>query len=125
KGGRFLFRRKVTRITQANGRVTGVELDDGSMIDARIVVNIAGPHSFVINRMVGVEDGMQVKTRALRHEVHHVPGPPGIDYEHEGFHVSDGDNAIYFRPETGNSILIGSEDPPCVPQDWVEDPDEF
>ena len=29
--------------------------------------------------------------------------------EADGFHTSDGDTGIYFRPETGNSILIGSE----------------
>lgn len=125
RGARFLFRRKVTAILQARERVAGVRLDDGSEIAAQIVVNVAGPHSFVINRMAGVEEGMRVKTRALRHEVHHVGAPPGVDFEHEGFHVSDGDNAIYFRPETGNSILIGSEDPPCDPQVWVEDPDSF
>ncbi len=94
-------------------------------IDAGIVVNVAGPHSFVINRMAGVEDGMKIKTKALRHEVHHVPSPPGFDYEKDGHHVSDGDNAIYFRPETGNHILIGSEDPDCDPQVWVENPDDF
>src|SRR5436309_4756049 len=49
-------------------------------IDAPIVVNVAGPHSFVINRMAGVEDDMNVKTRALRHEVHHVPAPPDFDF---------------------------------------------
>ena len=103
----------------------GVTLDDGSEIDAKIVVNVAGPHSFVINRMAGVEDGMNIKTKALRHEVHHVPSPPGFDYENDGHHVSDGDNAIYFRPETGNHILIGSEDPDCDPQVWVENPDDF
>ena len=75
--------------------------------------------------MAGVEDGMKIKTKALRHEVHHVPSPPGFDYEKDGHHVSDGDNAIYFRPETGNHILIGSEDPDCDPQVWVENPDDF
>jgi sarcosine oxidase subunit beta len=125
RGARFLFRRTVTGILRSNGRVCGIRLDDGSEIDARIVVNAAGPHSFVINRMAGVEDGMRVKTRALRHEVHHVPAPPGIDVERDGYHVSDADSAIYFRPENGNTMLIGSEDPPCDPQIWVDDPDSF
>jgi sarcosine oxidase subunit beta len=125
KGGRFVFRRTVTAIRRANGRVAGVTLEDGTEIDAPVVVNVAGPHSFVVNRMAGVEDGMRVKTKALRHEVHHVPAPDGFDYEHQGYHVSDGDNAIYFRPETGNNILVGSEDPPCDPQVWVEEPDQF
>ena len=125
KGGRFLFKRKVTEIRRDNGRVGGVTLDDGQEIEAKIVVNVAGPHSFVINRMAGVEDGMKIKTHALRHEVHHVPSPPGFDFEKDGCHTSDGDNAIYFRPETGNHILIGSEDPDCDPQVWVENPDDF
>ncbi len=125
KGGRFLFRTKVKEIRRGGGRVEGVTLEDGTDIDAPIVVNVAGPHSFVINRMAGVEDGMNIKTKALRHEVHHVPAPEDFDYDHEGRHVSDGDNAIYFRPETGNHILIGSEDPDCDPQVWVENPDDF
>ena len=75
--------------------------------------------------MAGVEDEMNVKTRALRHEVHHVPSPPDFDFEHDGFHTSDGDTGIYFRPESGNHILIGSEDPECDPQVWVDDPDSY
>ena len=62
------------------------------------MVNVAGPHSFVINRMAGVEDEMNVKTRALRHEVHHVPSPPDFDFEHDGFHTSDGDTGHLLPP---------------------------
>jgi sarcosine oxidase, subunit beta len=125
RGGEFLYRAQVAEIRRANGRVAGVTLADGMEIDAPIVVNVAGPHSFVINRMAGVEDEMNVKTRALRHEVHHVPAPPDYDYEHHGYHTSDGDTGIYFRPESGNNILIGSEDPDCDPKVWVDDPDHF
>jgi sarcosine oxidase subunit beta len=123
-GGEFLFKAEVAEIRRSNGRVQGVTLADGHEIDAPIVVNVAGPHSFVINRMAGVEDGMKVKTRALRHEVHHVPAPPDFDFEADGYHTSDGDTGIYFRPESGNHILIGSEDPDCDPRQWVE-PDKF
>jgi sarcosine oxidase, subunit beta len=125
KGGEFMFRAAVGDIRRENGRVQGVTLTDGQEIDAPIVVNVAGPHSFVINRMAGVEDDMNVKTRALRHEVHHVPAPPDFDFEHDGFHTSDGDTGIYFRPESGNHILIGSEDPDCDPRVWVDDPDNY
>jgi sarcosine oxidase subunit beta len=125
KGGRFLFDTRIVEIRRSGGRVLGVTLDSGEEIDAPVVVNVAGPHSFVINRMAGVEETMNIKTRALRHEVHIVPAPPGVDFEHEGFHTSDGDQGIYFRPEAGNNILIGSEDPPCDPQVWLEDPDHF
>jgi sarcosine oxidase subunit beta len=124
-GGEFLFRKQVGEIRRADGRVTGVTLTDGTEIDAPVVVNVAGPHSFLINRMAGVEDEMNVKTRALRHEVHHVPSPPDFDFEEDGFHTSDGDTGIYFRPESGNHILIGSEDPECDPQVWVDNPDSY
>ena len=125
KGGRFRFNTKIVEVRRSDGRVRGVTLDSGEEIDAPVVVNVAGPHSFVINRLAGVEETMNIKTRALRHEVHIVPAPPGIDYEHEGFHTSDGDQGIYFRPEAGNNILIGSEDPPCDPQVWVDDAETF
>ena len=100
-------------------------LKSGEQIDCKVLVNVAGPHSFIINQMAGVEDDMNINTKALRHEVHHVSSPPGFDFEKDGVHTSDGDNAIYFRPETGNSILIGSEDPECDPKEWIPNPDEF
>ena len=124
-GGEFLFNNEIKEIRQEEGKVLGVTLKTGEQIDAPIVVNVAGPHSFVINRMAGVEEEMNIKTKALRHEVHHVPSPEGFDFEKDGFHTSDGDNYIYFRPETGNTILIGSEDPLCDPKEWIEDPDNY
>ena len=124
-GGEFLFNSEITEIRQQNGRVEGVTLKSGEQIDSPILVNVAGPHSFVINRMADVEKEMNIKTRALRHEVHHVPSPEGFDFEKDGFHTSDGDNSIYFRPETGNTILIGSEDPLCDPKEWISDPDNY
>ena len=124
-GGEFLFDSEIIEICQKSGKVSGVILKTGEQIDASIVVNVAGPHSFVINQMAGVEDQMNIKTKALRHEVHHVPSPDGFDFEKDGFHTSDGNNAIYFRPETGNTILIGSEDPQCDPQEWIADPDDY
>lgn len=124
-GGKFLFNSEVTEIRQAGGKVLGVTLADGTKIDAPVVVNVAGPHSFVINRMAGVENSMNIKTKALRHEVHHVPSPEGFNFETDGTHTSDGDNAIYFRPETGNSILVGSEDPDCDNKEWIANPDVF
>jgi sarcosine oxidase subunit beta len=125
RGGLFRFNAEVAAIRIGADRVLGVSLRSGEDIDAPIVVNVAGPWSFVINRMAGVESEMNIKTRALRHEVHHVPAPPDIDLEHHGFHVSDGDQAIYFRPEIGNTFLVGSEDPDCDPHVWVDTPDDY
>ena len=124
-GGEFIFDREIIEIRQESGKASGVILKTGEQIDASIIVNVAGPHSFVINQMAGVEDQMNIKTKALRHEVHHVPSPDGFDFEKDGFHTSDANNAIYFRPETGNTILIGSEDPQCDPQEWIADPDDY
>ncbi|MBI3761657.1 MAG: FAD-binding oxidoreductase [Chloroflexi bacterium] len=124
-GAQYIFNKKIVEIRRDADKVIGVTLDDGEKIDAPVVVNVAGPHSFVINRMAGVEEGMKIKTKALRHEVHHVFSPQGFDFEHNGFHTSDGDNGIYFRPEIANSILVGSEDPECDPKTWIEDPDNF
>ena len=125
KGAEFLFNAEVTRIRTEDNRVVGVDLADGQSFDAPIVVNVAGPHSFVINEMAGVADSMNIKTRALRHEVHHVPAPPAMDWDRSGLLVGDDDMGTYFRPEVGNNILLGSQDPECDPQEWVADPDDF
>ena len=38
--------------------------------------------------------------------------------------VSDSDISVYSRPETGNHVLVGSEDPECDPRIFV-DPDDW
>ena len=124
-GAEFRFNAEVSEIRNASGQVAGITLANGDSIDAPIVVNVAGPHSFLINRMAGVESGMNIKTAALRHEVHHVPSPKGTDFEKEGTVAHDADLGIYFRPETGNSLIVGSADPECDPKEWIDDPEEF
>ncbi len=125
KGGRFQFGAEVSQIRRRGGRVAGVTLRNGDSYDTPVVVNAAGPHSFVINRMAGVEQGMRIRTRALRHEVHVVPSPEGFDFGRDGLVTLDGDTGAYCRPEVGNSILLGSEDPECDPREWVDDPDDY
>ena len=49
----------------------------------------------------------------------------GIDFESTGLVVSDSDIGVYCRPEQGNFVLVGSEDPPCDAHQWVDDPDNF
>lgn len=123
-GGTFLFNRAVTGILQAGGRVSGVSLNDGVEIHAPVVVNVAGPYSSNINAMAGALDDMTISTRVLKQEVAHVPAPEGFDFFNDGFIVSDSDISCYVRPEKGNFILIGSEDPPCDPREFV-DPDTY
>ncbi len=123
-GAVFRFNANVDEIRRSGGRIAGVTIAGGEEIDAPVVVNVSGPHSWKVNRMAGVEEGMRIRTRALRHEVCHVPSPKGFDYERNGYVFNDGETGIYIRPETGNHILIGSEDPECDERQWV-DPDDF
>lgn len=123
-GGVFQFNSRVASIDQNDGRVSGVTLESGVRIESAVVVNVAGPHSFKINEMAGVADKMKIKTKALRHEVPHVPAPADYAIDTAGMVTSDSDIATYTRPASGGQILIGSEDPECDEQLWV-DPDDF
>jgi sarcosine oxidase subunit beta len=124
RGGEFLFNTEVIDILTRDGRATGVKLNGGKEMQAPVIVNAAGPHSFKINRMAGVEENMRVRTRALKREVCHVPSPKGLDFTSQGAMFSDGDTGSYARPEVGNNILVGSLDPICDHQEWV-DPDDY
>lgn len=123
-GADFLFNTEVVDILKKDGRASGVALKNGNKIYAPVVINVAGPHSYLINRMAGIEDQMNIKTRALRVEVAHVPSPEGVDWENTGVITSDSDTGVYTRPEVGNHVLIGSEEPKCDPLEYV-DPDNY
>jgi sarcosine oxidase, subunit beta len=124
KGGAFVFGKKVVEILKSDNRITGVVLDDGETINTGVVINVAGPHSSKVNRMAGADGDMKITTRALKQEVVHVPSPDGFDFEETGLVVSDSDISCYSRPESGNHILIGSEDPECDTREFV-DPDDW
>ncbi len=121
KGARFLFDSEVVAIRRHDGRVEGITLKSGDAFDAPVVVNAAGPHSFIINRLAGIDGTMNVTTRALRHELHYLPAP---DVELLPF-ISDDDLGGYCRSEVGHTMLIGSQDPACDPKEWIDDPDDF
>ncbi len=121
KGSTFRFNETVTEILKEDGRVSGVALASGERILAPVVLNVGGPASARINEMAGVTGDMTITTRPLRQEVAHVPSPSGFNFEKDGIVVSDSDIGCYIRPEHGNHILIGSEDPPCDKHDWVDD----
>jgi len=123
-GGTFWFNTEVTAINQADGRVEGITLADGRTVSAPVVVNVAGPHSSILNKMAGVYESMNIKTAALRHEVHHIPAPAGYDFMANGVVGADDDVGFYFRPEVGNNVLLGSVDADCDPHEIV-DPDNF
>ncbi|MFT5657130.1 MAG: sarcosine oxidase subunit beta [Gammaproteobacteria bacterium] len=123
-GGEFQFNAEVIEIRKdSSGRVIGVKLSDQTEIDARVIVNVAGPHSSKINEMAAATSDMGISTRALKQEVVHVPMPID-DWDKNGFVISDSDISCYTRPEKGNFLLVGSEDPECDPREFV-DPDDF
>jgi sarcosine oxidase subunit beta len=124
-GATFMFNSEVAEIRKHSNRVSGITLNNGQIFNAPVVVNASGPHSFIVNRLAGVDKKMKIKTRPLRHEVHFVPSPERFSYEDEGITVGDGDLGGYHRPEVGNIILVGSEDPDCDKLDWVDDPNHF
>jgi len=124
RGGSFLFNAEVVEILKGANRVEGVRLRSGRQLLAPVVVNVAGPHSWKINRLASVESGMRITTRALKKEVSHVPAPNGVDLELQGMIFTDGDTGSYARPEIGNHLLVGSIDPSCDPHNWV-DPDDY
>ncbi len=110
-----------------SGRVAGVALADGMVIEAPVVVNAAGPWSAGLNRMAGVfagpEDGA-VANRPMRQEVHVVEAPTGFGLDDGGAMVADLDLGYYTRPQAGGTLLVGGVEPDCDPLEWVDDPDE-
>jgi sarcosine oxidase subunit beta len=95
-----------------------------------VVVNAAGPHSAAINALAGQADRMSIGTRPMRHEVHHVAAPANTantanTANDRTTQIADGDTGVYLRPEVGGNLLVGSLDPECDDQEWVEDPDDF
>ncbi|MGI9394712.1 MAG: NAD(P)/FAD-dependent oxidoreductase, partial [Boseongicola sp.] len=124
-GSEFRLAAEVAEILKANGQVKGVKLASGEEIHAPVVINVAGPGSAIVNEMAGVTGEMTIQTRPLRQEVVHVPSPEGFDFEGTAPVISDNDIGVYIRPEHGNHILIGSEDPECDPHYWTEDDKDY
>jgi sarcosine oxidase subunit beta len=124
-GATGLFRREVSTIDRVGDRVAGVTLDDGTPIDAPVVVNVAGPHSGHINELAGVQHDFLVRTRPLRQEVHHVPAPERFRVDGTSPQVTDGDLGTYFRPHLGGSVLVGGLEPECDPLVWLDDADRY
>lgn len=122
-GARFLFRHEVTAIHHdATPRFT-LRFADGTELAADVVINVAGPHSSIVNEMAGVT--LPLETRPLRREVHALENPLMRDGDGLALPiVGDLDNGIYFRPEAGGrDIIVGSTDPQCDPLEFVDDPD--
>lgn len=125
EGVRFLLNRQVQAIPSSSPRRFRVETAARGAVECDVVVNAAGPHSGIVNRMAGVS--LPLETRPLRREVHVLANP--LHGEPGGTSlpvVGDLDGGIYFRPEAGgHDMVVGSTDPECDPKDFVPDPDDF
>jgi sarcosine oxidase subunit beta len=124
-GARFRFRSEVVGIEREHDRVSGVTLADGTVVRAPVVVNVAGPDSGRVNRLAGLEGTMSIGTRPMRQEVHHVPSPVGPDGRVLECMVGDDDTGIYFRPEAGGMIAVGSLEPDCDELEWLDSTDDY
>ncbi len=125
EGVRFSVNHEVCSIRKVDARRFQLVASDGRVTEAEVVVNAAGPHSTLVNRMAGVTLPMEL--RPLRREVHSLANP--LFHPEKGSPlpiVGDLDGGVYCRPESGGrSLIVGSTDPKCDDLDWVDDPDDF
>ncbi len=115
-GARLFLGREVTAIRFSGGKVVGVDAGD-DRFDAPLVVNCAGPWGA---RVAALAD-LDVPVASCRAQVAVFGRPEG----HRGPHpvVLDFAHASYFRPETGDLMLVGLIDPSEA--DDVVDPDDY
>jgi len=129
EGVNFKFRKVVSGIEKKDGRVCGVQVNDfdpqskrafetvGEMIDADVVINVAGPWSTQINQMAGAGSDFTVELKPLRVEVHQISTPKDIL---PGPIMGDLDLGTYVRSGPGGVSLVGGTEPECDVLEWVE-----
>jgi sarcosine oxidase subunit beta len=133
-GATFLFKHTVTAVRVRGGRVRGLTVQgpEGALeVEAPVVVNAAGPHSSLVNRLAfeanGVHNDSRISTRPMRAEVAYLPLDAARGSERGGVVMTsaDADLGVYWRPEPGNKrILVGGLEPECDEPEFLADPDE-
>ena len=114
RGASVFERVRVTGVSTANGRVTGVETDRGT-IEAEIVVNCAGQWA----KQIGLLAGVNVPLHSAEH--YYVVTEP-IEGVHTDLPVlRDPDGFAYYKEEVGG-LVVGGFEPGAKP--WVA-PDEL
>ncbi|NJD29900.1 MAG: FAD-binding oxidoreductase [Chloroflexi bacterium] len=101
-GARYVGNRKVSRLLAQDGRVTGIEMDDGR-IEAGTVVLAAGAWADELAATVGLE----VPVQAWRHDTAYFGLPAGRTADLPI--VIDHAQEVYFRPEGRELLLVGLE----------------
>jgi sarcosine oxidase subunit beta len=131
RGGAFRWKARVVGIERdpSGTRVQGVALEDGSRIEAPIVINVAGPHSPFVHRMAfegaSASDDSRVSAKPLKVEVAYVPEPPGSRIDETLPVLADLDVGIYCRPERGGTLVVGSVEPECDELHFLGSPEDL
>lgn len=103
-----------------------IDLADGRVIDAAVVVNAAGPWSSGFNKLAGIGSDHKVSLTPLRQEVHTLPAESTV-IRADGSRIPavlDAGIGTYMRAEVGGQLLIGGSEPECDELEWVENPDD-
>lgn len=130
-GAQFVYNAEVIRLhSEENGTDEGttiwsLNLADGRVLDADVVVNAAGPWSSRLNELAGIGSDHGVSLTPLRQEVHTLPAQSTV-VRGDGSPIPallDAGIGTYMRAEVGGQLLIGGSEPECDELEWVEDPD--
>lgn len=117
RGAQCLEGVRVTGISKAGGRVTGVITDQGE-IKADYVVNCGGLWSREIGRMAGVS----IPLHACEHYYAHTEKLDDLPSDLPV--MRDHDNCAYYREDAG-SLLVGAFEPNAVPWGQNDIPLDF
>ena len=126
-GTEFHFNNKITGFNVENNKITGFNINTIQK-DCPIIINCGGPYSSQINNMVfndnNIVSDSSIKCRPLRREVAYTQfDKKRYNIDSQGMIVIDLDLGLYFRPEVGNKLLIGSTEPECDEEIWEDDLD--
>jgi len=103
-GVEYLYE-EVTEIEVARRKIEGVTTEKGTQIQCGIVINAAGPYASVIGKMAGVDLPVEpVRKMAFVFD-------PKIKFDYDLPLVVDTDGLLYFRHESGKTILTGKSIP--------------
>jgi len=108
-GVRFQTRSAVRRVIVNDGRVAGVETDDGT-IPCEMVINAAGAHAYHIAHSVGLE----LPIVPVRHEYFVTVNADGLEPGLPVVRIPD--STLYLRAEI-NSLLCGGWEPNAISTD--------
>jgi len=116
-GVEYLYE-EVTSIEAQGGKVEGVITNKGTAIGCGVTVNAAGPYASVVGKMAGVDLPIDpVRKMAFVFD-------PKLKFDYDLPLVIDTDGLLYFRHETGKTIMMGKsvpDEPPGFNFEWDRD----